>query len=142
MTRSVEWVADDQDGNQEIRRLVGVYNAKGSDGGELAYFIGARLGRAHCALCDITHGLVRERAPWKAFRLRVPVPFDTYHRDDQPAEVRAAHGDRVPVVLAATADGFVVLVDSDELSACAGSVEQFSHAIDAAVSRAGLSMPT
>jgi hypothetical protein len=28
----------------------------------LSSFIGARLGRAHCALCDITHGLVRERA--------------------------------------------------------------------------------
>jgi hypothetical protein len=70
------------------------------------------------------------------------VPFDTYHRDDQPAEVRAAHGDHLPVVLAATDDSFVALVDSDELSACAGSIEQFSHAIEAAVSRAGLSMPT
>jgi hypothetical protein len=59
-------MVDDRDGNQKIRRLVGVYNANGSVGGELAYFIGARLGRAHCALCDITHGLVRERATWKA----------------------------------------------------------------------------
>jgi hypothetical protein len=130
-------MADDPDGNQ-VRRFVGVYNANGSVGGELAYFIGARLGRTHCALCDITHGLVRERATWKEYRRRVPVPFDTYHRDDQPADVRAAHGDRVPVVLAATDDGLVVLVDADELSACAGSIEQFSHAIDAAVTRAGL----
>jgi hypothetical protein len=85
---------------------------------------------------------VRERASWKTFHRRVPVYFDTYHRDDQPADVRAAHGDRVPVVLAATDDDFVVLVDADELSACAGSIEQFSHAIDAAVTRAGLSMPS
>jgi hypothetical protein len=134
-------MADDRDATK-IRRLVGVYNANGSVGGELAYLVGARLGRAHCALCDITHGLVRERASWKTFRRRVPVPFDTYHRDDQPADVRAAHGDRVPVVLAATDDDFVVLVDADELSAYAGSIEQFSHAIDAAVTRAGLSMPS
>jgi hypothetical protein len=41
---------------RSIRRLVGVYNANGTVGGELAYFLGARLGRAHCSLCDITHG--------------------------------------------------------------------------------------
>lgn len=139
--RSVERMADDPDENQ-VRRFVGVYNANGSVGGELGYFIGARLGRAHCALCDITHGLVRERATWKEYRRRISVSFDAYHRDDQPAEVRAAHGDRVPVVLAVADDGLVVLLDADELSACAGSVEVFSHAIDAAVTRAGLSMPS
>jgi hypothetical protein len=51
-----------------IRRLVGVYNANSTITGELAYFIGAGLGSAHCALCDITHGLVRERPEWKACR--------------------------------------------------------------------------
>jgi hypothetical protein len=137
----VESVADDGDGRQ-IRRLVGVYNANGSVSGELSYFIGARLGRTHCALCDITHGLVRERATWKAYRRHVQVPFDMYHRDDQPADVRAAHGDREPVVLAGIDGGFVVLIAADELSACAGSIEQFSQAIDAAVTRAGLNVPS
>jgi hypothetical protein len=33
--------------------LIGVYAADGTVTGELAYFVGARLGRAHCALCDI-----------------------------------------------------------------------------------------
>ena len=36
--------------------------------GELTYWVGARLGRAHCALCAITHGLVRERRDWKALK--------------------------------------------------------------------------
>ena len=33
--------------------------------GEARYWIGARLGRAHCALCDITHGLFTERDDWR-----------------------------------------------------------------------------
>src|SRR6478735_10675397 len=76
-----------------IVRLIGVYDADGTVRGELAYWVGARLGRAHCALCDITHGLIRERADWKACRASLPVPFDTFHRDDQPEAVRGAIGD-------------------------------------------------
>ena len=131
----------DRDGNRTIRRLVGVYNANGSVRGEVAYFIGARLGRTHCALCDITHGLVLERAAWKACRGNLPTPFDTYHRNDQPDDVRAAHDDHVPVVLAETDNGFIVLLGPDELSACSGSIEQLSHAIDIGVTRIGLNWP-
>ncbi len=56
-----------------ILRLVGVYDADGSLRGELAYWVRARLGRAHCALCDITHGAVRERREWQAGRAELPV---------------------------------------------------------------------
>ena len=125
-----------------IRRLVGVYNANGSVRGELAYFIGARLGRAHCALCDITHATVRERAEWKAFRASLPVPFDTYHLDDQPDALREVHQGRAPVVIAESDLGFVVLVGSEELSSCAASVDRLAAVIEAAVSRAGLDWPT
>src|SRR4051794_20045895 len=109
-----------------IRRLIGVYDADGSLRGELTYFVGARLGRRHCSLCDITHGLVRERPEWSAFRSSLPVPFDTYHRDDQPDDVRAAHQGQEPVVLAATDGGLVGLLAADELSKCRGSVEQLA----------------
>jgi hypothetical protein len=125
-----------------ILRLIGVYNANGSVRGELAYFVRARLGRAHCSLCDITHGIVRERAEWKARRASLPVPFDTYHTNDQPDHVRDAHGGRVPVVLAETSAGFVELVGPDELASFAGSIERLSHAIDSAASRLGLTWPT
>lgn len=51
-----------------LRRVIGVYDADGTAWGELRYWIGARVGRAHCSLCDITHGLVHERAEWRAAR--------------------------------------------------------------------------
>jgi hypothetical protein len=124
-----------------IRRLVGVYDADGSVRGELAYFIGARLGRAHCALCDITHGLLRERDDWKACRAALRVPFDTYHRDDQPEAVRTAAAGRAPVVLVDTDHGLEVLLGPVALEACDGSVAALSANIDAAVRDRGLEWP-
>jgi hypothetical protein len=118
--------------------LIGVYDADGTVRGELAYWLGARLGRRHCSLCDITHGSVRERAEWKACRSSLPVRFDTFHRDDQPDEVRAAAGGRAPVVVADTDGGIVLLLGPDELDAYDGSVDRLVEGIDAAMERLGL----
>ena len=48
-----------------VRELIGVYDADGTLLGEARYWIGARLGRTHCSLCEITHGLFTERADWR-----------------------------------------------------------------------------
>ena len=127
---------------EAIVRFVGVYNAESTLRGELGYWIGARLGRAHCALCDITHGLVRERSDWKTCRAGLPIPFATYHLDDQPENIRAALGGVAPAVVAETATGMVLLLGSDALDECAGSPDRLLKAIEAAVGRVGLAWPT
>jgi hypothetical protein len=119
---------------------VGVYDADHTLRGEITYWIGARLGRAHCALCDITHGSVRQRPAWKACKAGLAVAFDTFHRDDQPEAVRAAAGGAAPVVVAETDDGIVVLLGSAELDACAGSLDSMMSAIEAALDRHGLTL--
>jgi hypothetical protein len=124
-----------------IRRLVGVYNAEGTLRGELTYWVGARLGRAHCALCDITHGTLRERADWKACRAGLPVPFDTYHLDDQPEAVRAAVADRAPAVVAETDHGLVTLLGPAELERCAASPERLVEALTEAATRHDVDWP-
>ena len=131
----------DSDDDAIVRRLAGVYDADGSLRGELRYWVGARLGRAHCALCDITHGLVRERGDWVACRQGLPVPFETYHRDDQPHEVRLVTAGGLPMVVGETNAGWMALVDAAELDACAGSVERLVAALDTAIARAGLAWP-
>ena len=118
-----------------IVRLIGVYDADGTLRGELAYWVGARLGRRHCSLCDITHGSVRQRPEWEACRVGLPVPFDTFHRNDQPDAVRAASGDRAPVVGAETDAGHVVLLEPDALDACAGSMDRLVESIESAATR-------
>ncbi len=126
----------------QISRFVGVYDADHTLKGELTYWVGARLGRAHCALCDITHGSVRERSDWKACRAGLPIPFDTFHRDDQPDQVRAALGGAVPAVVAETTDGVVPLLDGDALEACAASPEALMKAVEAAAEAQGLDWPS
>lgn len=126
--------------SRTVQRLVGVYNADGSAVGELVYFVGARLGRAHCELCDITHALVRERPEWKAVRQRLPVAFDAYHRNDQPDALRALHRP-LPIVVAEVTDGFVALLGPTELAACAGSPQRLVEACERAVDEAGLRWP-
>ncbi len=126
----------------EIRRLIGVYDADGTVLGELSYFVGKRLGRAHCGLCDITHGVVRERAEWRLERDRLRVPFDVFHRDDQPDEVRAATGGVAPAVLAETASGrVVVLVGPAVIDRCVGSPAKLVAAIRTAVTERSATWP-
>jgi len=125
-----------------IVRLIGVYDADGTLRGELAYWIGARLGNAHCSLCDITHGLVRERADWKRRRAGLAAPFDTYHRDDQPNAVRIAISDVAPAVIAETTHGLVPLLGPQDLDRCAGTADLLLEEIDRAMARTGLTWPT
>lgn len=123
---------------RRIVRLVGVYDADSTVRGELAYWVGARLGRRHCSLCEITHGSVRERAEWKTCRVGLPVPFDTYHRNDQPVAIRAATDNTAPVVVAETDTDVVVLLMPDGLDACNGSIDQLVGAIEQSAARHGL----
>ena len=124
-----------------ITRLIGVYDADGTLRGEVSYWVGARLGRAHCSLCEVTHGLFAPRRDWKKCRDGLPVAFETYHRDDQPDRVRSVLGDELPAVLAETDEGMVILVGPDGLESCAGSVDLLVEAIEQAVERESLAWP-
>jgi len=116
-----------------VERLVGIYDADGTVLGELRYWLGARVGRAHCALCDITHGLVREREDWRACRDELPVPFDTVHRDEVP--------DDVAVVVERLPAGCEELLGPDDLEACAGDPAALVAAVRRAVADGALSWP-
>jgi len=120
-----------------VRRLVGVYDADGTLWGEVSYWIGARLGRAHCSLCDITHGSVRVRPEWVACTDALPVPFETFHRNDQPDAVRVAAHDTAPVVVAETDSGYVLLLAPGDIGRC-DSVDALIDAVESALESHGL----
>lgn len=124
-----------------IVRLVGVYDADSTLRGELAYWIGARLGRRHCSLCAITHGSVRQRPEWKACQSGLPVPFDNYHRNDQPETIRVAANGAAPVVVAETDGGHVVLLTAADLDGCNGSIDRMVELIEVEVDRRALAWP-
>jgi hypothetical protein len=126
-----------------VVELIGVYDADGTPWGEVRYWLGARLGRTHCALCDITHGVLREKSEWRECRDTLPVPFRTVHRDEVPDDVEPVMSD-LPAVFARTADAVVVLLDGTALDACDGDPDALADAVRTAmaeVERTGSSAP-
>jgi hypothetical protein len=128
-------------GPRAIIRLVGVYDADGSTWGEVRYWMRSRLRGDHCSLCDITHGARCERPEWVTARDALAVPFETFHRDDQPDAVRAASAGIVPIVVAETATGVVVVLRPDELAACGPSPEAMLGAIESRLAQLDLVWP-
>ena len=122
----------------EIISLVGVSNAEGTLAAELRYWFGARLGRAHCALCEITHGSFREKAEWKRVSGELPVPFEAVHLDERSPEVKAASGTQTPCVVALTGDSSEVLLGPEKLEACRSEPRALATAILAAAQSRGL----
>jgi hypothetical protein len=121
-----------------IRSLTGVYNARGTIMGELAYVAGKVSGRGHCGLCDITHGLrLHERAEWREQRRRLRVQFETVHLDERSPEVARACP-AAPCVLAHTDDGVIPLLGPAEINGFAGSGEALISAIDRVAAARGL----
>ena len=124
---------------QEVS-LVGVYDADGSLSGEVRYWIGARLGRAHCSLCEITHGLFREKSDWKDCRRELNAEFTTFHRDDAPADVLEACEHQLPVVVARRGSDLFVLLGPGELESLGGDVETFHAALVTACAQHGITL--
>ena len=124
-----------------IVRLIGVYDAEGTLRGEAAYWIGARLGRRHCSLCEVTHGLFTEKNEWRSCRDGLPVPFDTYHRDDQPPQIRVISENRAPVVVAETTTGHILLLDGQRIEEADGDPHQLVELIEKAVNERSLLWP-
>lgn len=114
------------DSNRSIAKLTGVYDANGSLSGELAYWFGARLGRRHCALCDVTHGLVRAKPEWLRLADELPVEFSAVHLDERDPIVEAASRGLVPCVVATFDDGTSeVLIEREQIEACEGDPQRF-----------------
>jgi hypothetical protein len=114
-----------------ITRFVGVYQADGGWRGELAYVAGKVIGRAHCALCDVTHSPVRRKASWDRFVAQLPVPFELVHLNERPPSVLDATRGRTPIVVAERQDGtFLTVVDAAALEAVDGSVDDFARALE------------
>ncbi|MCH9719512.1 MAG: hypothetical protein K0U60_06540 [Actinomycetia bacterium] len=112
----------------EVAELIGIYHADGGLVGEATYVIGHLLGRAHCALCDITHSPFRRKPAWDAMVQRLGVEFRLLHRNEVDSDVQKLLDDHeTPLVLARTDSGSLeVLLEPQELE-LSGSVTDFEQ---------------
>lgn len=112
-----------------ITEFIGVYDADSTLIGEISYWIGARLGRTHCSLCDLTHGLFTVKSEWKECQRSLGVPFLTFHRNDAPGDVINFVKGKYPIVLARTEQGLSVVLTGEDLHRLNGSVSLFVEAL-------------
>lgn len=113
-----------------ITRVIGVYDAEGTLRGEISYLLRRTLAGEHCALCDITHGLVRMRSSWERcaadFTERHGVAVHLAHRDDAPLSVLDDASFRAPAVYLERLDGTVeLLMTAADLARCENSPDRF-----------------
>ena len=123
-----------------MTRLVGVYDADATLLGEVSYWIGARFGVRHCSLCDITHSLFREKSQWRECQSRLEsdlhVEIETFHRNDQPDDVRACIDGEYPAVVMRGDDGVVsMFMTASEIEAFGASPEKFADEISRRLAR-------
>jgi hypothetical protein len=104
-----------------VTRLIGIYHANGTLLGEVSYWVKARFGVGHCALCDITHGLFSKNTEWTACERQLNVPFETLHLDEQDPDLASLTNGQTPCVVAETASGRYIAVTAQELQQCDGS---------------------
>lgn len=121
-----------------IRGLVGVYNGDGGIRGELAYALGKLRGTTECALCDITHRGIKTNPDWNDVACDLSVPFEMVHRNERSTEVANAVGDNTPAVVAATDDGYRLIMGPTDFAGVDGDAVEFVQVLRKRVAEAGL----
>ena len=112
--------------DDEILELIGIYDADSTLVGEVSYWIQARFGSRHCALCELTHGVFRTKREWLSCARELGVPIKTFHRDDAPSDaLRVVQ--QFPVLLIRKSSGLDVLLEAKALDAFHGDTFNFAE---------------
>ena len=111
--------------SEEVIEFIGVYDADATLIGEISYWLKARVGATHCALCELTHGMFRTKREWVSCSRELAVPFRTFHRNDAPTDALQT-SQQFPVVLVRRSSGLSVLLDANALYEFAGDTVKFA----------------
>lgn len=107
------------------RSLYAIYDADGSLAGELRYLVDKCLGRADCALCDLSHGW--NPAGKRAWRQQqgASTQLTWLHRDEVPRHVLAHVNESLPCVAMDTQGNVDILISKGQLAGCEGDFTAF-----------------
>jgi hypothetical protein len=115
--------------------FIGIYDADSTLVGEISYWIGARLGRAHCSLCELTHGLFTTKSEWKACQSALGIPFLTFHRNDAPSDALNVAAGQFPIVLARYSHGLEIVFTKHQLDEFQGDTQTFEATLHSVLSK-------
>ncbi len=107
--------------------LYAIYDADGSLAGELRYLVDKFLGRADCALCDLSHGW--HPAGKRAWRQQqgATTQLIWLHRDEVPHHVLAHVSESLPCIAMDSQGSVDILISKDQLAGCEGDFTVFEQ---------------
>ncbi len=97
--------------------------------GELQYFFGKIIGKAHCALCDITHGRFKEKNAFTICKDELEIPFELVHLDELDSELEKYTKD-APCIIGINNSKTTLLINKEELETCNSNVEDFAKLLN------------
>ena len=107
-----------------------IYDADGSVLGELQYLRDKCLGRADCALCDLSHGWnPMGRSAWRQ-RKGITDSINWVHRDELPQHIATYVTGHLPCVVMASGDTIEIVVNRSALKGCEGDFSVFEHLLE------------
>ena len=113
-----------------VDKVIGIYNARGSITGEVAFLFGRLTGRTECVLCDITHGTFKKKTAFSRAQQTLGVPFEILHLDELDSTLYSFK-DSAPCVVAVRGSECSILLSKAELALCDSEVERFFDSLKA-----------
>tara|TARA_B100001093_G_scaffold204054_1_gene196140 strand:+ start:139 stop:519 length:381 start_codon:yes stop_codon:yes gene_type:complete len=110
---------------QGLAELIGIYEADAGFVGEAAYFWGKIVHGHQCALCDISHHLVRQKGTFKTHLAQSPVPIVMLHLNERPPEIADFTEGHTPCFIARFEGHFEMVLSSKELTDLKGDESKF-----------------
>ena len=110
-----------------------IYDADGSFMGEVRYLRDKCLGKAECALCDLSHGWnLMGRSEWRR-RKGVAASLKWLHRDELPVRVASQVEGQLPCIAVDRGDEIEILIGREALRGCEGDFNVFEHLLEQTV---------
>ena len=110
-----------------------IYDADRSFMGEVRYLRDKCLGKAECALCDLSHGWnPLGRSDWRG-RKGVAASLNWLHRDELPDHVAAQIEGQLPCVAVDRSGEIDIVIGREALRGCEGDFSVFERLLEQTV---------
>ena len=110
--------------------LYAIYDADGSILGELRYIRDKFIGKAACALCDLTHGWSPMGRSAGRQRNGITASLIWLHRDELPEHALRQVSGRLPCIAMDRGGDFDILITREALQGCEGDFTVFEHLLE------------
>ena len=120
-----------------ITKIIGIYHADSGVVGHLRYAFDKVARGDGCTLCDISHGLLREKTDFDACKKSLGIPMEMIYRNQLPPPLARHLGGQTPAVVGALSTGaYRTLLGPPALAEAEGDVFAFRTALEAALATA------